>query len=111
MPGYEWSYKSIKYTRIRGQSRQRFAQYAKHCSKVCRFLFKRVVLPFPLFGIAIAFCAIKPMTEFIFGSSAAMRQLQRRAEQIANSPLAVLIEGETGTGKQLLARYIHGRAG
>jgi len=31
----------------------------------------------------------------------------RMADRIANSPLTVLVEGETGTGKELLADYIH----
>ena len=36
-----------------------------------------------------------------------MIQLHEMVNRIANSDLPVLIEGETGTGKTLLARYIH----
>ncbi len=39
--------------------------------------------------------------------SAAMRELYKKAQQVANSDLPVLIVGETGTGKELIARAIH----
>lgn len=45
------------------------------------------------------------------GSSPVMRQLFETAERIARSDLAVLILGESGTGKDLLAREIHARSG
>jgi transcriptional regulator with AAA-type ATPase domain len=35
------------------------------------------------------------------------RRLRDQVEQLAGQPLPVLIEGETGTGKELLARHIH----
>jgi DNA-binding NtrC family response regulator len=43
----------------------------------------------------------------LVGSSNAMRDVQRRMRQAAKSELSVLIAGETGTGKELLARLIH----
>ncbi len=39
--------------------------------------------------------------------SAAMRALARDARSVASSEVPVLIEGETGTGKGVLARWIH----
>ena len=46
--------------------------------------------------------AIKPV-----GRSAAMRQLREHAKQIAQHSANVLIAGETGSGREALARYIH----
>ena len=36
-----------------------------------------------------------------------MEKVVQQIKQVADSPLAVLIEGETGTGKELVARAIH----
>jgi two-component system nitrogen regulation response regulator GlnG len=41
------------------------------------------------------------------GSSGTMEQVVHQIEQVADSPLTVLIQGETGTGKELVARAIH----
>jgi DNA-binding NtrC family response regulator len=46
----------------------------------------------------------------ILGDSAAMRQLLDRVDAAAASDVAVLITGETGTGKDLCARTIHERS-
>src|SRR5207249_8314863 len=48
--------------------------------------------------------------EEIIGQSAPIRQLLRKIEQVAPTEATVLIEGETGTGKELLARAIHDRS-
>ena len=44
----------------------------------------------------------------LIGSSRAMQQLQQEIEMVAHSDLAVLITGETGVGKELVARQVHG---
>ena len=46
----------------------------------------------------------------MIGASPAMRQLFETAERVARSDLPVLILGESGTGKDLLAREIHARS-
>jgi formate hydrogenlyase transcriptional activator len=43
----------------------------------------------------------------ILGRSAAVREVLKSVEQVATAPSAVLITGETGTGKELVARAIH----
>ena len=45
--------------------------------------------------------------EGIIGTSPAMSEVQRMIRRIADSPTPVLITGETGTGKELIARAIH----
>jgi len=49
----------------------------------------------------------EPQFGEVLGQSVAMRRLFAQAKQIANSDATVLIEGETGTGKGLLASAIH----
>ena len=51
-----------------------------------------------------------PPDDIIFGHSEIMRGLQQTVEQIAAAELPVLIYGETGTGKEVLANYIHGHS-
>jgi two-component system response regulator HydG len=43
----------------------------------------------------------------VIGRSSAMRRLLQEIEQVAPSEASVLLEGESGTGKGLLARRIH----
>jgi formate hydrogenlyase transcriptional activator len=48
--------------------------------------------------------------EEIIGQSAPVRELLRKIEQVAPTDATVLIRGETGTGKELLARAVHDRS-
>ena len=48
--------------------------------------------------------------EEIIGQSAPVRELLRQLEHVAPTDSTVLIRGETGTGKELLARAVHDRS-
>jgi len=50
------------------------------------------------------------MFEEIVGSSKPMSQLLKKVEKVAPSDSTVLILGETGTGKELIARALHRRS-
>ncbi|MBI2222173.1 MAG: sigma 54-interacting transcriptional regulator [Acidobacteria bacterium] len=43
----------------------------------------------------------------LIGSSAAIRTLRERIDRVAATDFTVLIEGESGAGKELVARHIH----
>lgn len=44
---------------------------------------------------------------FIIGANKEMNELAKLAEKIARKNINILIEGETGTGKEVLANFIH----
>jgi transcriptional regulator with PAS, ATPase and Fis domain len=46
----------------------------------------------------------------ILGSSPAMQEVFRKVQKVAGSDITVLVTGETGTGKELIAREIHNRS-
>ena len=45
--------------------------------------------------------------EQIIGKSSALEMVLKQVERVAATDSTVLIEGETGTGKELIARAIH----
>jgi formate hydrogenlyase transcriptional activator len=51
-----------------------------------------------------------PWFEDIVGSSPALRRVLEAVEQVAGTDATVLVTGETGTGKGLIARAIHRRS-
>jgi len=51
-----------------------------------------------------------PSEAVIFGGSAAMQAVRTRLDSIANNRAPVLIQGEGGTGKELVARFMHSRS-
>src|SRR3954465_2566117 len=46
----------------------------------------------------------------LVGASAALAKLKNQIQQFANSPFSVLIEGESGSGKELVAQSLHRRS-
>ena len=52
-----------------------------------------------------------PPERIIFGKSAAMLAVKQKVDRIASTGVPVLIQGDSGTGKGVLARYIHERSG
>jgi two-component system response regulator AtoC len=51
-----------------------------------------------------------PPEEVVFGGTQQMRAVRERLEKIATANLPVLIEGESGTGKDIVAHLIHRRS-
>src|SRR5271165_3645045 len=51
-----------------------------------------------------------PPDDIIFGQSQVMGAVRQMTQQMAGVQLPVLIYGETGTGKEVLANYIHGHS-
>src|SRR5204863_517240 len=55
--------------------------------------------------------AIESPLSLLQGASGPMEQIVQQIKQVADSPLTVLVQGETGTGKELVARAIHQLSG
>src|SRR5258708_6619398 len=51
-----------------------------------------------------------PTDAIVFGRSAQMEALRHRLDKIAGLDMPVLIEGESGTGKDIIARMLHRRS-
>jgi len=49
-----------------------------------------------------------PPENIVFGCSDAMRSVRDRLNKVAGANVPVLIQGESGTGKDIIARMIHG---
>jgi transcriptional regulator with GAF, ATPase, and Fis domain len=46
----------------------------------------------------------------LIGAGASMREVYRRIDKVAATDISVLVSGETGTGKEIVAREIHRRS-
>ncbi len=51
-----------------------------------------------------------PREEILFGRTAAMHEALNTIARTCDTELPILIRGETGTGKELIARYVHCRS-
>jgi two-component system response regulator AtoC len=52
----------------------------------------------------------KSEQEFLVGDSGPMTEVKNIIEEVADSELTVLIRGDSGTGKEIVARMIHGKS-
>jgi len=59
---------------------------------------------------AMAMPAPAVITKAFFGSNPRMKEIQSRLAQIARADAPVLIQGETGSGKEILARELHAQS-
>jgi len=48
-----------------------------------------------------------PPESVVFGRSDAMQALRANLEKVASAAVPMLIEGESGTGKDIIAKLIH----
>src|SRR5229473_4732531 len=51
-----------------------------------------------------------PPEEILFGRSGAMISVRQKVQKVLGTDVPILIQGENGTGKGLLAQYIHSRS-
>lgn len=96
---------------------------AKSCRFIADYCFDYLVLPVDIerlgFSLGHAYgmgelaqnCRLD-ITDFpnygnIIGASPVMRKLYKQIDRVSKAGLSVLIEGETGTGKELIADVIH----
>ena len=59
----------------------------------------------------VGFVTINPIEDIIIGQSAPAKELKKLIGVVAEAPTSVLVLGETGTGKELVARAIHAASG
>ena len=56
---------------------------------------------------SLAPCGESPSVDVIYGQSRNMREIEQIVDKVAETNMPVLIQGERGTGKEVLARHIH----
>jgi two-component system response regulator AtoC len=59
---------------------------------------------------SIGSSSLLPADEIVFGRSAAMSAIRKRVEKICHTTVPVLLTGDPGTGKEMIARWMHGRS-
>src|SRR5258706_4440383 len=64
----------------------------------------------PTNGAAVSKTGGLPPEEIIFGRSVAMISIRKKVQKVLATDVPILIQGENGTGKGLLAQYIHSRS-
>ncbi|MBI4518199.1 MAG: sigma-54-dependent Fis family transcriptional regulator [Deltaproteobacteria bacterium] len=83
---------------------------ASLCGSVPQYLFKPVTEErlLPLVRSTLATATLPLPLQRLVGTSSAMAELRARIQAVAPRPVRVLIVGASGSGKELVARAIHG---
>ncbi|MDO9489983.1 MAG: sigma-54 factor interaction domain-containing protein, partial [Sphingomonadaceae bacterium] len=55
--------------------------------------------------------SVRPIGSLLIGDSLAMREVRHLVRQVAASDASVVVTGPTGSGKEVIARAIHGESG
>jgi two-component system response regulator AtoC len=63
-----------------------------------------------LHGRAVPDHYLLPPEEVIFGSTPALRAIRHQLEKVCSTNIPILIQGSGGSGKEILARWIHRRS-
>lgn len=63
------------------------------------------------FEVAVPRATRDPFTSTFIGNSEAVQSVRDQIEEVAETDVTVLIEGETGTGKDVVARMLHKMSG
>jgi two-component system, NtrC family, response regulator AtoC len=58
-------------------------------------------------SVAPAWVGHLPPEEVVFGSSPGMEEIRRKIEKAADADIPVLFQGQTGTGKEVIAKFLH----
>jgi DNA-binding NtrC family response regulator len=107
---------SIKILVLSGQSDEANAKHARtlgaidFIAKPCEPAVIKAQLLKSL-EITTAELGAAPETSKLMGSSMQMEKLRQQIAQYANAPFPVLIEGESGSGKELVASSLHSLSG
>jgi len=64
----------------------------------------------PTNGAAVSKAGGLPPEEIIFGRTGSMISIRQKVQKVLGTDVPILIQGENGTGKGLLAQYIHSRS-
>lgn len=76
-------------------------------AKVATLLAVAATVVGPVVATLVARLTVPPGADEIVGASAALTDIRRAVERAAAAPYPVLIEGESGSGKELVARAVH----
>jgi DNA-binding NtrC family response regulator len=93
--------RAIQITKLRRQVREQQLALECHANELERTVEERTR------ELRDAKRAIESPLKWLIGPSRQMQKVVQQIRQVADSPLTILVEGETGTGKELVARAIH----